>query len=448
MAGGVPEVDSGADLLMGSESEAPVTDAARPLIEVDGVKAPPAPERLSDTGLNPVQLGDLTLKMGATTTQFTTEWASHELRLPPLLIDELIWALKSDHEVDILGQEGPLNYRYSLTDRGRERASRLNEVSGYVGPTPVPLRAYSEMLHEQWREWSSVPYDAVREAVSDLVLSDDVIEVAALAAASGRSLFMFGPSGNGKTTVGHLLHSVFEGELWIPHAIQVDSHVIRLYDPQVHEPAEFAAPAQTVDQRWIRIKRPFVLAGGEMTLDELDLSWSPALRFYEAPPHMKANGGTFMIDDFGRQRMRPEDLLNRWIVPLERRIDYLTLTSGQKIEVPFDQMLIVSTNLSVDDVADPAFLRRMGYRLHLHTPSEEDYREIFRRYARHVGVEVDASLIEGVVERYQSEGRDLRASEPRDLIERSRDICKLRGIPFTVTPEILAAAWRGYFGNQ
>jgi SpoVK/Ycf46/Vps4 family AAA+-type ATPase len=312
----------------------------------------------------------------------------------------------------------------------------------------VSLEDYSTFLDWQVRRQAKVTTDDVHSAIAGLVLPEDVVEVAALATASGRSLFMFGPPGNGKTSLGRTLHNAHRGGLWIPHCINVENHVIRVFDTQVHERMDITrfSPHET-DRRWIWIHRPFVVAGGEMTMEELDLAWSPSLRFYEAPPHVKANGGTFLIDDFGRQRIDPLDLLNRWIIPLEHHVDHLTLATGQKIQIPFRLMLIVATNLKVSDVADPAFLRRMGYRLHLACPSADDYATIFRNYAAARDIPLESGLVERVVERYRAEGRDLRASEPRDLIERVLDICRLRNHPPRLDQAILDTAWRGYFGN-
>ena len=408
---------------------------------------PTAPEEVSDCIVDPGQLSDLSLKLAATMTQFTTAWASEKLCLPSHLVDEMYWQLKNDHEVEILGQAGPLNYRYSVTERGRERADRLRMVCGYIGPAPVDLTTYIEYLHWQRSRRNPVTLEAVRSALQDVLLEEDSMEIAALAVASRRSLFMFGPSGNGKTTIGRLLHSVYDDTQWIPHAIQIDSHVIRVFDQQIHQCVPVREHNQELDHRWVHIQRPFIVAGGEMTLEELDLAWNDSLHFYEAPPHFKANGGTFMIDDFGRQRISPADLLNRWIIPLEQGVDYLTLHTGQKIQVPFEVMLTVATNLSVDDVADPAFLRRMGYRLHIHGPSPDQYRVVFCRSAEKAGITGGPEVIGGVLEMYADQQRELRFSEAGDLVQRCLDICQLRRLPMEMTPAIMDAAWRGYFGN-
>jgi predicted ATPase with chaperone activity len=431
-----------------------------PLVRTATGWAPQAPTTIAETGLDAWILHDLALKLTATLPHVTTEWAADQLRLPVTLVERLFWQLKQDQLIEILGQTGDFGYRYAATDRGREAARRSMEVSGYIGPAPVSLSAYSAMLDWQSRQRTKAPFHKVRDAISPIVLPESTVEVAALAAQSNRSLFLFGPPGNGKTSLGRLLHTVQEGELWIPYCFCLESSIIRIYDRQIHKPLDVASdntgetPAVSsvfdggkIDRRWIRVKPPFVIAGGEMTMAELDLAYSPSLRYYEAPPHLKANGGTFLIDDFGRQRIAPADLLNRWIIPLEHQVDHLTLAAGQKIEVPFRLMLIVATNLAVSDVADPAFLRRMGYRVHIKTPDANTYVQIFHRYAFDARVDVPAGLVQQLLQRYRDEGRDLRGSEPRDLIERAREVCQLRQQPFQLTPEVLNIAWLAYFGD-
>jgi predicted ATPase with chaperone activity len=226
----------------------------------------------------------------------------------------------------------------------------------------------------------------------------------------------------------------------------VESNIIRIYDPHCHQFApKLPGPAGRVDRRWLRVKRPTIVAGGEMTIAELDLTYSTSHRFYEAPPHVKANGGLFLLDDFGRQRIDPTDLLNRWIIPLEQHIDYLTLVTGQKIRIPFRLLLIVATNLSQS--SDPAFLRRIGYRIHMDKPNAERYAEIFRRCAEKLGLQVGNWLVSSVLHRYKKENRELRSCEPRDLLERCRDICRLRQQEFVLSKELLDEAWHAYFGD-
>jgi SpoVK/Ycf46/Vps4 family AAA+-type ATPase len=229
----------------------------------------------------------------------------------------------------------------------------------------------------------------------------------------------------------------------------VGNTVVRLFDDQVHQRVEVAAARHAgVDQRWVRIRRPLVVVGGELTLDFLDLIYSPTMRYYEAPPHLKANGGVFLVDDFGRERVSPEQLLNRFITPMEHHIDYFSLTTGQKIQVPLRHVLIIATNLSTERVTDPAFLRRMGYRVYLGPPTPEDYARIFREYAQRHGAAVAPELIDRLLARYRAQDRELRACEPRDLIERARDICRFHGQPLELTPQVLDLAWTGYFGSE
>ncbi len=421
-----------------------------PMAETGDVLAPAPPSQLEAMDITVDVLRDLAVKLAHTTPNFTTAWAAEQLCVPMQLVEELFWALKRDRLVEVLGQEGPFNYRYACTQAGREFAARLNEICAYVGPAPVSLASYSAMIEWQHACFPPPTLDDVREALGNLVLPPAAITVAALAAASARSLFLFGPAGNGKSSVGQMLHRAVKGEIWIPHCISVGNAIIRILDPQCHHRtnAEPHAHSGNIDRRWVRVRRPLIIAGGEMTMAEMDLSYSPALRFYESPPHLKANCGTFLIDDFGRQRMEPHELLNRWIIPLERQIDFLTLRTGQKIEVPFRLMLTVATNLTVSDIADPAFLRRMGYRLHLDQPDEQAYAQILRRYAARVRIEISEAWITEVLRRYRAEGRELRCSEPRDLIERARDICKLYERPFQLTDDVLDVAWSGYFGKN
>jgi hypothetical protein len=418
------------------------------MIQVGDALAPQAPLDLGDTGVDPGVLSDLALRAAYTVRQFDTQWAARRLHLPQPVVGEVLEQLRADGLLDVLGSAGPFGFRYSISGRGRERAGRLFEVTGYVGPAPVSLESYSQVLEWQVRRLPEATADRITASLSGLVLKPEDRELAGLAASSGRSLFVFGPPGNGKTTLGRSLHDARLGELWIPYCINIEGSFIRLFDPQCHQPTgEEPGAHQAVDRRWVKIRRPLIVVGGEMTLDSCDLAYSRSLRYYEAPLHMKANGGTFLIDDFGRQRVDPRELLNRWIIPLEHQFDYLTLETGQKFHVPFLLMLIVATNLDVGTVTDPAFLRRMGYRLYLDQPSPERYTEIFERYAAQCGIAVPSGLVDRMLDRYRVERREHRGCEPRDLIERARDICRYRGSPFELTEEVLDLAWSGFFGS-
>jgi SpoVK/Ycf46/Vps4 family AAA+-type ATPase len=291
-----------------------------------------------------------------------------------------------------------------------------------------------------------VTHEDVAASLKDLVLPAQAEQLAGLAASSRRSLFLYGPPGNGKTSLGRALHEALQGDLWIPHCIGIESNVIRVLDPQCHRPVDEPADPWRLDRRWVRVRRPHIVVGGEMTLESFDLTYRPSQRYYEAPLQVKANGGTFLIDDFGRQRVDPHELLNRWIIPLEHQIDYLTLHTGQKIQVPFLLMLVIATNLDLGTVTDPAFLRRMGYRLFLGAPTPDLYARIFERYAARRGVAVAPGLVARLLDGYRTSGRELRSCEPRDLIERAADICQYLGRPLEVDDEVLELAWTGYFG--
>ncbi|MBV9123028.1 MAG: ATP-binding protein [Planctomycetes bacterium] len=419
------------------------------MIEVQGIPTPAAPRDVESTGLDRGFLSDLTLKTVQRVPHCTTKWTAEQMRLPIPVAEDLLQQLKEEKLVEMLGLEGPFNHRYAITNRGHERVLRIQPMSGYAGPAPVSLEAYGAMTHFHHSHLPEVTLEQVKTVLADLVLPPDDLLTAALAVMSHRSLFLFGPSGNGKTSMACLLHDVFQGDIWVPHAIAVGSQVIRLFDPQMHQEAAFTAPqAWKVDQRWVRIRRPLIIAGGEMTIESLELCYSPAQGLYEAPLHLKSNCGTFVIDDFGRQRVDPTALLNRWIIPLEHGYDYLVFPTGVKIKVPFQQMLVVSTNLEPKQVTDPAFLRRMGYRLHMAPPTPERYQDIFRKHASRWGMELPPDLMGRLLERYRLEGRELRGCEPRDLVGRVRDICQLRRRPMEFNDEVFDVAWTSYFGTK
>lgn len=411
--------------------------------------APEAPTSLSQCGFDPEVLENLALKLAYAVPRFSTDWAARRLCLPLQLTAEILDKLRDERLVEVLGQAGPFSFQFAVTERGRERAARLLEISGYVGPAPVSLEDYTRELERQFSALPEPDFARIAAALSELVLPQQTVEIAALAMVARRSLFLYGPPGNGKTTIGHLLRDAMVGDLWIPHAIVVDHDVIRLFDATCHEVVEEdPVDAAGMDRRWVRIRPPFIVVGGELTLDALDLVYTPSLGYYQAPLHVKANGGIFLLDDFGCQRATPEQLLNRWIHPLERKVDFLTLRSGQQIKVPFRQMLAVATNLDPQRVMTPAFLRRMGYRLHLEGPSPQEYAQIFTRQAQQAGVQAPPGAIEMLLDRYRTEERPLRACEPRDLIERAQDLCRLRAKPFELSIGVLDVAWRGYFGNR
>ena len=408
--------------------------------------APPIPESIEQTGLSFQFLADLALKTAATESTLTTATISERMCLPSSLVEQLMQHLYREKLVEIRGSVGFNNNRYALLDRGWEQLKRLLEISGYTGPAPVSLIAYSAMMRSQAQPEEMVGAEQVATAFSDLVLPESLLQTLGFAINSRRSLFISGIPGTGKTSVAERINNALQTPIWVPYAIAVDEHVVNIYDAHNHERTFDEDNFEEFDRRWLRILRPLIIVGGEMTLESTDLIYNRAARYYEAPFQIKANCGTLVIDDFGRQRMEPEDLLNRWIVPLERKVDFLTLHTGKKINVPFEELVVFSTNLELSRLVDEAFLRRMGYRVRIEPPSVETYRRIFERYAETVGVSYEPSVLDFLITKYHDEKRVMKACEPRDLLNRFLDICQFKSLQPVLTKEYLDLAWNNYFG--
>jgi hypothetical protein len=319
----------------------------------------------------------------------------------------------------------------------------------------VSLSAHLAQVERQAIVDLTVTRDEMRQAFSGIVIRDEILDKFGAAMNSGRAIFVYGPAGAGKTFVAGKLAALLSGHVYVPHAILVENQVIQVFDPLVHERATVAGPevsmlvlSKTPDPRWVLCRRPVVVAGGELTLGMLDLQFDAGTRFYAAPPQLKANNGLFVIDDLGRQLVQAKDLMNRWIVPLERRVDYLALHTGEKFMVPFDVTVVFCTNLSPADLADDAFLRRLGYKIHLGPLDELEYREVCAQVCESYGIPLDAAAIDYLLARFRKEGRPLLACTPRDLLGQVRDEARYRGVTPGLTRELLDWAWHNYFVSE
>jgi hypothetical protein len=407
---------------------------------------PPVPEELNETGISEGFLCDLVLKHVAMLPEPTTTTVAERISLPRSLTEDLLQKLYREKLIEVRLQASVGSTRYAMLDRGWDRLGRLLALCGYTGPAPVSLSDYAHMMQLQSIPSTPASMETVRAAFHDLVLPESLLQTLGCVINSRRSLFLTGIPGTGKTAVAERINGALPGAIWIPFAVEIDGQIIRVFDAHCHELAAAEVTPVEYDRRWVLIKRPLVVVGGELTLENTDLTWSEAARFYEAPFQMKSNGGTLVIDDFGRQRVPPQDLLNRWIVPLERRVDYLALHTGKKIEVPFEQLVVFSTNLEEKDLSDEAFLRRMGYRARVEPPTPLAYTEIFKRAAYMRGMPIEPGLIDHVLNKYRIERRQMKGCEPRDLLERAKDICLFEGLPLELAPRIVDIAWRNYFG--
>ena len=421
----------------------------------DVVPFPPPAQTLEESGLTLDLILQLTLKSLHFAGELSGTDLSRRLGLEFPVIAPALDLLKAQHHIGIVGGGivGGASYRYRITDAGRTRAALFLDTSHYVGAAPVPLAQYQAYMNA-YRQAAprGVTRQRIRAAFSHLILSDPVLDQLGPAINAGHSMFVYGPPGNGKTVISQAIRNLLDGDIAIPHAIEVEGSIIRLFDPVNHQavdpeesPASFASVPH-VDRRWVRCRRPMVTVGGELTLNALELSYNPATGFYRAPVQAVANGGVLVIDDFGRQRCSPRDLLNRWIVPLESRVDFLTLQTGQKFALPFATMIVFATNLQPSTLVDEAFLRRIQYKVFAESPTAHEFRAIFESCCRRQEVPYDDRLVDDLFQGFfRPRGIDLRGCQPRDLIARALSLAEYRGEPRRLTSELLRAACAGYF---
>jgi len=416
------------------------------------------PRNIPETGLNQGMIFDLVLKTMYFTSYMSGQEISAALRLPFYgIIDQIINLLKKEQLCEVSGASGlgESGYQYILTVKGMERAHQVLQRSKYVGPAPVPLARYIDVFKMQSTKKPILNRQTVENALQGFIISEDLTNQVGAAVNAGKSLFLFGAPGNGKTLLTERIAKMLGGNIIIPYALEADGQIIQLFDLNSHNPAvpqganeSDASKAELSDRRWLKIHRPVIVVGGELTMAALDLIYNDNVGFYEAPVQLKANGGLFLIDDFGRQQASPQALLNRWIVPLEKSIDFLTLKTGKKLQVPFDLFLVLSTNLQPEELIDEAFLRRIQNKLFVPDPTPQQFYEIFLGQCRMMSVPFDQDGFTYLVNKHYVEAkRPFRASQPRDLLRQLLGIAKYRNMAPELIPQLLDAACSTYFVN-
>jgi hypothetical protein len=409
-------------------------------IEVILKEAPQAPISVADTGVDPAGLLELAIKGMYSENLETASQISESLKLASGIINQLLMDAKERKLVEAVASSSGggtmAEQRLTLTRAGRDWAADALKRCQYFGPAPVSLKDYKERIENQRVSNEHVTRENLEEAFNGLVMTERFINRLGPAINSGNAILIYGPAGNGKTTVAEIVGKIFQNVIYVPYCVDIDGEIMKVYDPTVHKKVD-EAPDQTsttglrrarVDTRWVACYRPMVITGGELTIEMLDLKYNPIAKFYEAPLHIKALNGTFLIDDFGRQRAKPEDILNRWIVPLNSKVDYLTLHTGKSFTIPFDEIVIFSTNLHPDDLMDPAFQRRIAYKLETVEPAQDVYRKVFDGMARKAGMELTEITFAQVLESIRSNNAPLAYFQPKFIVEQVLSACKFEGV--------------------
>jgi len=423
-------------------------------IPLDGAPTfyPKAVDSLESSGLNAVILESLILKFLLNTGMASGRRIASLLGLPFGPFPDFLRALKNQQVLAYANSASANDYVYTLTDTGRARARMYLEECAYVGTAPVPFDDYLKSVAAQSISGEHPREEDLRRAFADLMIPQDTFRLLGPALNSGQGLFLYGSPGNGKTSIAERITRCFRTTVWIPQVIWVEGQIVKLFDFASHEPVETERTQGLLDEsdydrRWVQIKRPTIVVGGELRMEDLEVHFDARTKVSEAPLQLKSNLGSFLIDDFGRQQMRPVELLNRWIVPLERHFDFLSLSNGKKIRVPFDQLIIFSTNLAPAELVDEAFLRRIPYKIHASDPTEEMFRDLIRICAPKFGfAEVAAAAVDHLVDHhYRRVGRPFRYCQPRDLLLQVRNHCIYNNVPLELKPEYFDFAAANYF---
>lgn len=409
---------------------------------------PETPDTLEKIGLTYSFIEDLVVKHALNLRVFSITDMCSSTKLPMFIINEAIDKLRHNHLLQVkgAGQLSRLSYSFDLTEAGVSKAKELLSISRYTGPAPVSFRDYRNQVEAQTIKSIFVDEEKIRNAFSEIVISESLIQQFGPAISSGKSIFLYGPPGNGKTTIAEIIGRVMPDAVYVPYALLVEGELITVYDSSNHVVVNSDEIQESRDQRWVKVKRPVMMTGGEMTLKGLDLDFNAVSKFYEAPLQMKANNGIFIVDDFGRQRVDSQELLNRWIVPLERRTDFLTLHTGMKIEIPFDQLVIFSTNLEPKNLVDEAFLRRIRYKIKIGHPTLSEYKEIFKMVCSSNGIVFDDEVFNFLInDLYKKTGTNLSSCQCRDLLDWIVDHAHYRDKTPKLTRETISASWKSYF---
>lgn len=446
---GLDELFNRVNMLLGDPAAA--SESHREPIKGDSF-VPQQPRSIRETGINSAMIEKIIMRFLFQVGVETSRRIASQLRLPYKVLEPMFKQLRSDKHIDLAGTTSTGDSEFCITESGRDRARRYSLECTYFGAAPVALEDYVTSVSAQSIAGQIVTRQDLMRAFKGLIINDGMLNRLGPAVNSGRGMFLFGEPGNGKTSIAERITDAFGSTVWIPRAIAIEGEIMRIFDPAVHHEVGDESQksglldSMNIDRRWVQIKRPTVIAGGELTMDELEITQNQTSRICESPLQVKSNCGTLVIDDFGRQKMPVDMLLNRWIVPLEKRFDYLNMPNGKKIQIPFDQLIIFSTNLEPKDLVDGAFLRRIPYKIEVPDPSEAEFVDLFRIMSEKLGFKYRPDSIRYLVDtHYKPVNRPYRLCQPRDLLLQVRNYCQFHSQPLELSFEAFDAAVLNYF---